>query len=253
MKHQLLHSSELVVGHALKPVLTDVALDLGTGRLAALIGVNGSGKSTLLRTIAGILPPLAGQVEIAGKDIRMMSARERARAVSLVFTGRTHLGLLDVRSVVALGRQPWTGHFGRLSAVDLDHVEEALRTTGLHGLADRDIATLSDGEHQRVMIARALAQDTRVMLLDEPTAFLDLVNRVRVMRLLRELAHTGDRSVLISTHDLRTALDMADVLLLAHQGAIWSGSPAEALEQGILERAFQDEGMSFDARTATLR
>ncbi|MCW5900774.1 MAG: ABC transporter ATP-binding protein [Flavobacteriales bacterium] len=253
MNNDLLHTEGLAVGHAGKPVLSGVDLRLGHGKLAALIGVNGSGKSTLLRTIAGIHPPIDGRLHVKGKDIQAMGARERARAVSLVFTGRTHLGLLDVRSVVALGRQPWTGHFGRLSAVDLDHVEEALRTTGLHGLADRDIATLSDGEHQRVMIARALAQDTRLMLLDEPTAFLDLVNRVRVMRLLRELAHAGDRSVLISTHDLRTALDMADVLLLAHQGVAWSGSPAEALEQGVLARAFQDEGMCFDPRTATLR
>jgi iron complex transport system ATP-binding protein len=230
-----------------------VDLSLVAGEITALIGVNGSGKSTLLRTLAGLLRPIAGQVCMGDSSLLSMSAKQRARHVSVVLTARPQVGLLDVRTLVSLGRQPWTGHLGRLREEDARKVQEALEHTGITALADRGMHALSDGERQKVMIARALAQDTPVLLLDEPTAFLDLVNRVQIMRLLRDIAHRLDKAVLLSTHDLRTALDLADRMALVHQGRVWTGTPQDALHTGVLAHAFQGEGLVFDPTSGTLR
>lgn len=248
----LLHTSGLYVGYDAKPLLRSVSLSLQAGEVAALIGVNGSGKSTLLRTMAGLHAPLAGNVSIGGRDLHAMGSSERARAISVVLTGKPQAGLLDARTLVSLGRQPWTGHLGLLSAKDHERVDEAMRRTGTQEFAHRSLHELSDGEAQKVMIARALAQDAPVMLLDEPTAFLDLVNRVAVMRLLRDIARSLDRAVLVSTHDLAGALQLCDHIHLVHDGVLWSGAPAEAIATGVFDRAFAAQGLRFDPGTATL-
>ena len=253
MSTPCLHTEALTAGHGRCPVVTDVALELAPGELTALVGINGSGKSTLLRTLAGLQPPLQGRVLLGGRTMGELPPMERARQVAVVLTNRPQVGLLDVRTLVALGRQPWTGSFGRLRPADEQAVEEAMESAGVKELAARGIHALSDGERQKVMIARALAQTTPVMLLDEPTAFLDLVNRVQLIRLLRDIAHRMAKCVLLSTHDLRTALDMADRLVVVHQGRVWSGSPAQAVDEGVLAQAFQREGLTFDAATGTLR
>ena len=249
----LLHTVDLSVGHGGRVVLAGVDLSLVPGELVAMIGVNGSGKSTLLRTLAGLLSPIAGNVLLEGRPLSQCSARERARSIAVVLTGRPHVGLLDVYTLVSLGRQPWTGHMGQLTPEDHRRVDRALEEVGLRGSAGRGVSMLSDGERQKMMIARALVQETPVLLLDEPTAFLDLVNRVQVMRLLRSIAHGMGRVVMLSTHDLRTALDLADRLVVVHEGRVWSGTPDEAIGHDILARAFQGDGARFDAQSGTLR
>jgi iron complex transport system ATP-binding protein len=236
----LLHSTGLDVGYRRKPVLRDLSFSLGAGELVSLIGVNGSGKSTLLRTLAGLQPALAGSVVLDGRPLATLSPTQRARLVSVVLTGRPAVGLLDVHTLVSLGRQPWTDHLGRLKEDDLHKVEEALRMTGTAEFGARSILSLSDGELQKVLIARALAQDTPLMLLDEPTAFLDLVNRVKVMRLLQQIAKDAGRTVLLSTHDLQTAMALSDRLLVVFGEGVWSGTPQEAVRTGILGRAFAE-------------
>jgi len=252
MSH-LLHTEGLAVGHGRTTVLDGVDLQLSGGELVALIGVNGSGKSTLLRTLAGTQKPLGGKLWSGDRPLQDLSAMERARRISVVLTGRPQAGLLDVRTLVSLGRQPWTGHLGRLSEKDHQVVEQAMVRTGVEVFASRSIDALSDGERQKVMIARALAQDTPLLLLDEPTAFLDLVNRVLVIRLLKGIAHDLGKAVLLSTHDLRTALDLADRIVLVHQGRVWSGTPATALSSGVLASAFQGDDLVFDPISGTLR
>jgi iron complex transport system ATP-binding protein len=249
----LLHTTDLTIGHARKPLLRSVGMDLQAGELVVLLGVNGIGKSTLLRTLAGLLPPLHGSIALQGKQLSTLSAMERARLVSVVLPGRPEVGLMDVWTLVALGRQPWTGHFGRLGPTDHAAIEHAMDVMEVAAFAQRDLRTLSDGELQRVLIARALAQRTSVLLLDEPTAFLDVVNRLRIMQRLHRVTRELHALVVLSTHDLQSALDHADRVLLATPGRLWSGTPQLAIEEGRLQDAFKVDGLRFDPLSASFR
>lgn len=196
------------------PVLCDLDLALEPGSLTCLLGPNGSGKSTLLRTLAGMQPALAGQVRVLGDDIRRLSARERARRIGVVLTDRVSVGALSVTDLVALGRYPYRG-WARASANEDDAaVRWAIEVTGAGPLAQRDVDELSDGERQRVMIARALAQEPAILALDEPTAFLDVIGRVEILGLLRRLAAETQRAILCTVHDLELALRVADTVWL---------------------------------------
>ncbi|MBL8000868.1 MAG: ABC transporter ATP-binding protein [Flavobacteriales bacterium] len=247
-----IHTRALAVGHHGKPLLSGLDLEVPAGSLTALLGVNGIGKSTLLRCLAGLERPLAGEVTVDGDALFDLSGAERARRVAVVLSGRPAAGLVDVRTVVALGRQPWTGVMGRLTEADARAVEEAMERTGVQGLAHRYVQELSDGEAQRVMLARALAQATPVLLLDEPTAFLDVVNRELMHGMLRALATAG-RTVLYTTHDVSAALEHADRLLVLTREGHWQGTPTEAVASGALERAFAHAGLVFDPVTRSFR
>ncbi len=249
----VLATHDLVIGHGKKPLVGPITLELNTGELVALIGINGGGKSTLLHTLAGLLPALSGSVSLNGDALSDLSATQRARRMALVLTGRPQAGPLDVRTVVALGRHPWTGHFGKLGPTDLKLLQDAMEATGTADFASRSLHQLSDGEAQRVMIARALAQDTDILFLDEPTAYLDLVNRVQMLRLLGELAHARNKAILLSTHDLHTALDLCDKVLLINGDSLWCGSTAEARHSGVLEQVFIGQDLTFDPQTGSFR
>lgn len=250
----MLRTEALAIGHGKRTVCAGIDVRVDAGELVALIGANGVGKSTLLRTLAGLHPPLAGSITVQGVDLAARSARERARLVSIVLTTRPDTGLLDVATLVALGRQPWTGPWGRLSAHDEQHVRTVMERTGTTALRHRALKDLSDGECQQVMVARALAQATPVVLLDEPTAHLDLPNRVRIVRLLRTVAREDGKAVLFSTHDLQLALDLCDRLVLMRPDERpWSGTPREALSSGLLASAFAGSGIRFDPVTGTHR
>lgn len=184
------------------------------GMLTCLIGANGAGKSTLLRTIAGFQLPLEGTVLLGGDDVRALSPRQRAEHMAVVLTDRPDVMCTTVWEMVATGRAPFTGFWGRLSGKDRNIVTRSLRLVGIEWMADRTVASLSDGERQKVMIAKALAQQTSVILLDEPTAFLDYPSRVEVMQLLLNIAHEEHKTVLLSTHDLDLALQTADRIWL---------------------------------------
>lgn len=184
------------------------------GMLTCLIGANGAGKSTLLRTIAGFQLPIEGTVLLGGDDVRALSPRQRAERMAVVLTDRPDVMCTTVWEMVATGRAPFTGFWGRLSGKDRDIVTRSLRLVGIEWMADRTVASLSDGERQKVMIAKALAQQTPIILLDEPTAFLDYPSRVEVMQLLLNIAHEEHKTVLLSTHDLDLALHTADRLWL---------------------------------------
>ena len=188
------------------------------GMLTCHIGANGAGKSTLLRTIAGFQLPLEGTVLLDGDDVRALSPRQRAERMAVVLTDRPDVMCTTVWEMVATGRAPFTGFWGRLSGKDRNIVTRSLRLVGIEWMADRAVASLSDGERQKVMIAKALAQQTPVILLDEPTAFLDYPSRVEVMQLLLNIAHEEHKTVLLSTHDLDLALHTADRIGLFEKG-----------------------------------
>lgn len=249
----VLRVAGLRIGHGSHPIADRVDFDLHVGEVAALIGLNGSGKSTLLNTLAGLHAPLSGSVELHGASLLHLSAKERARLVSVVLPNRPRTGMLTVRGLVELGRQPWTGRSGRLRDPDEQVVDAALEAVDMKGLAGRTFDSLSDGEAQKALVARAVAQDAPLLLLDEPTAHLDLVNRVSMLQLLRGIASTQRKAILLSLHDLAAALDLCDRILLLHEGRLWIGNPQEAISSGRLAAAFEREGMRFDGSTGGLR
>jgi iron complex transport system ATP-binding protein len=233
-------------------IADDLNLALRQGELTCLLGQNGAGKSTLLRTLAGAQPPLAGEILLGGQRLRDLSPRELARRLSIVTTERVDAAMMTGRMLVALGRQPHTDWTGQLGPQDERAVSQALAQVGGEPLADRRLSQMSDGERQRMMIARAVAQESTVMLLDEPTAFLDLPRRIETMRLLRQIAHSARRAVLVSTHDLDLALRLADVVwLMTPHEALAQGAPEDLVLNGAFSRAFAREGVVFDAQTGT--
>lgn len=205
--------SNLTIGYKHKIVAKDINTSIGAGQLTCLIGPNGVGKSTLLRTISGFQKPIEGLVAIDGKTVSKLSNTERAMLVSVVLTSRPTVSRLTAWEMVGMGRSPFTGFLGKLRGKDREAVEKAMEMTGTTKLAQRMTEDLSDGESQKIMIAKALAQQTPVMLLDEPTAFLDFDSRVDLMRLLAQLAHETGKTILLSTHDLGLACRLGDRLL----------------------------------------
>lgn len=227
-------------------------LTVKAGRMICLLGPNGSGKSTLLRTLAGLQPALGGEVAVGGKT--GLSSAGLARQISLVLTDRVGGSNLNVSSLVALGRYPWSGWLGVLTEVDRDIIRRSIAAADIGDLLERKVHTLSDGENQKVMLARALAQDTPVLMLDEPTAHLDLPSRIRLMRLLHRLAREMNKGILLSTHELDLALQVADeVWLLQSAGPLHKGAPEDLVLGGVFEAAFEKEDVHFDRGTGVFR
>ncbi len=234
-------------GKSVHTVVDSFSTSIEPGSLICLIGPNGAGKSTLLRTITGMQKPLGGQALLRGHDIHQMSAAERAKRLSVVLTQKMDVGLLTGYALVAMGRHPHTGWLGQLSEHDHRLVQAAIDMVGAERLADRTFNTLSDGERQKIMIARALAQEPELLVLDEPTAFLDLPRRVEIMVLLRDLARRTGRAILLSTHDLDLALRCANhIWLLPYSGQIQVGAPEDLVLNGAFEAAFHSVNVMFD-------
>lgn len=230
-------------------------LRLAQGCVTALLGGNGRGKSTLLRTIAGLQAPLDGKVTVDGMDISTCQPSQLARLLAIVTGQSVGAGSFTVEELVRLGRQPYTGFFGRLSSHDRMIVDEAMDMVGVRQLAARHVATLSDGERQRVMIAKAISQQTPVIILDEPTAFLDVANRLELLSLMRDVSHNQDKAVLMSIHDVSSVLPIADELWLVVpdgngdgvEAKVLTGTPSEMIASGGMQRLFPDRDIRFDA------
>jgi iron complex transport system ATP-binding protein len=238
-----LRTIDLSVGYQLRrarSVLLDrLNLSLRPGELVCLLGPNGTGKSTLLRTLAGMQRPISGAVEIGGCDVRRMKEADLARRLAVVLTERPVVGALTALDVVELGRYPYAGWFGRLSRRDHVMVDRALEAAGARHLAALDFGKLSDGERQRIMIARALAQEPAVLVMDEPTAFLDVSSRIELMGLVRRIVSDERLALVLSTHDLEPALRAADVVwLIMPDGQLHTGAPSELIARGCIEAAF---------------
>lgn len=222
------------LGYGQRRLIRDANADLRAGTVTALVGRNGSGKSTLLRAVGGLNTAYTGAIEVGEGQ----KARDIARQLSYVTTERVRITNLRCRDVVAMGRAPYTDWFGHLSSQDLKSVDESLEAVGMEGYAGRTMDRMSDGECQRIMIARALAQSTPVMLLDEPTSFLDLPNRYELAELLSRLAHEQGKCILFSTHELDIALGHCDNIMLISTPDLITLPVAEMRESGHLQKTF---------------
>ncbi|MGI6233113.1 MAG: ABC transporter ATP-binding protein [Prevotella sp.] len=242
---------QLTIGHGSKKTVAKyLNATLLPDRLTCLIGPNGVGKSTLLRTLAGFLPPLSGEVLVEEKPISDYSNKELSRRIGVVLTSRHAVHNMTVEQLVEMGRAPYTGFWGSAHRKDRAAVDEALQLVGIAHLRTRMMETLSDGERQKAMIAKALAQQTSVILLDEPTAFLDFPSKAEVMRLLHRIARESHKTVLLSTHDMTLALQMADELwLMGRDKNIVTGSPEDLALEGKLENFFDNKSIGFDRYT----
>lgn len=203
----------LSIGYSHKVIAADINAQIKGGELTCLIGRNGTGKSTLMRTLAGFLKPLGGSALLDGRDVGRLSPAERSHLISVVLTDRVDIDGMRVKDLVSVGRQPYTGFFGKMSSDDEEVVSKAIADVGMTDFAGRQVNSLSDGERQKVMIAKALAQQTPVILLDEPTAFLDYPSKKEMFQMLSKLCHEQGKAALVSTHDLDIALPIADSVI----------------------------------------
>ncbi len=228
-------------------VAEELNASLPKGTMACLVGANGVGKSTLMRTLSGFQPALRGEVRIEGRALEEYTPRELSEKIGVVLTERESVPELTVEEVVAIGRVPYTNFWGRLTAADRRAVDEAIALVGIEHLRHKKIGRVSDGERQKAMIAKALAQQTSVILLDEPTAFLDYGSKVAVMRLLRRLAHEEGKATLLSTHDLEIAFQTADeVWILQHDG-LQTGTLDALEEHGAVSAFLAKSGLRYEA------
>lgn len=234
-------------------VARDITAHLEAECLTCLLGPNGAGKSTLMRTLAAFQPAISGTISLDGRLLTDFPPNELATRIGVVLTERVDVRQLRVRDLVAMGRSPYTGFWGRLRPEDEAAIDEAIALTGIANLAHRMAHTLSDGERQKTMIAKALAQQTPTILLDEPTAFLDFPSKAETMLLLARLAHEMNKTILISTHDLDLALQTADRLWLMGGQTLLIGTPRQLAANGALPRFFAGPGIEFDAENLTFR
>lgn len=252
----VLETHALAVGYT-KPtriIAHDLDLSLHAGEFVCLLGPNGAGKSTLLRTLAGMQTPMSGDVTLDGVNLHALTAHHRAQKLAVVLTERVTPGLLTGWELVALGRHPHTGWMGNISEKDVKAVKRAVAAVGAEHLAPRTFIELSDGERQKLMIARALAQEPRLLILDEPTAFLDAPRRAELMILLRQVARSANCAILASTHDLQLAQRSADKLwLMDGTGDVITGTAQEARLSDALTRAFSVNGLTYDPQTGTFQ
>jgi iron complex transport system ATP-binding protein len=224
-----------------------------SGELTCLLGANGVGKSTLLRTLSAFQPKLEGKIFLDEKEISDFTDKELSQMIGVVLTEKPDIRNMSVRELVALGRSPYTGFWGTLHDKDWQVVDESIDIVRIEGLRNRMIHTLSDGERQKAMIAKALAQQTPVIYLDEPTAFLDFPSKVEMMQLLRQLAQEQQKTIFLSTHDFELALQVADTLWLMESQGLSVGTPHELADAGALARYVERPGITFDPTTLSVR
>ena len=258
MKETTIRLRDLSIGypdkHNTKRVAEHLNASIHSGELTCLLGTNGVGKSTLLRTLSAFQPPLGGDIDLLDRPLSTYDDRQLATVIGVVLTEKSDIRNMTVEELVGLGRSPYTGFWGTLKESDRKIVHEAIARVRIEPLTQRMVHTLSDGERQKVMIAKALAQETPIIFLDEPTAFLDFPSKVEVMQLLHNLTHTLQKTVFMSTHDLELALQIADkIWLMDRTNGIATGTPEDLSLEGKLSSFFSRKGITYDTETGFFR
>lgn len=251
MQKKVLHTKNLTIGYKNKSNTTTIAknlnINLTSGKLIGLIGANGIGKSTLLKTITGIIKPIEGSVFIHEKSIELYNPEALAKELSIVLTEHLPPSNLSVYEIVALGRQPYTNWLGTLSKEDKIKIDEAISLTEINFFQHKKHYEISDGQLQKTLIARALAQDTDLIILDEPTTHLDLVHKVTLLKLLQKLTHETRKTILYSTHDIDLAIQLCDEMIVITENEVFQNQPCKLIEQGVFNAIFKNENIQFNA------
>jgi iron complex transport system ATP-binding protein len=247
---KILSTSNLSIGYSTKKdtivIAKNLNLNLQSGKLITLIGANGIGKSTLLRTLSGIQKPLSGTVLLNDKNIQSIEFTELAQNLSLVLTEKLPPSNLTAFELVALGRQPYTNWLGKLSSNDFEKINTAIELAGIDFLSSKKHHEISDGQLQKVLVARALAQDTPLIILDEPTIHLDLFHKVSLFKLLKKLSHETQKCILFSTHDIDLAIQLSDEMIVMTEENVIQDQPCNLISKGVFSTLFKDKHISFD-------
>jgi iron complex transport system ATP-binding protein len=255
--NNVLQTESLSIGYRKKQVenvvTSGIDIAVAKGELVAVIGINGVGKSTFLRTISGVQPALSGKIFFNSEDRNHIPPEKLARMISLVLTEQPLSKNLGVAELVALGRQPYTNWIGSLTAEDRKMVKKALALVNIEQLQDRKCYELSDGQLQKVLIARALAQNTPVMILDEPTSHLDMYHQAQVLKLLKELTVSTGKAIIFATHEINLALQLCDKIILMKPGEILQDSPQQLIQKGAFQSMFPSDLIVFDPATESFR
>ena len=250
-KETIISTHDLSIGYKTKRetivIAKNLNLELTSGKLITLVGANGIGKSTLLRTLTGIQKPIDGEVLLHKKNLKSYETLELAQNLSLVLTEKLPPSNLTVFELIALGRQPYTNWLGKLSDEDISIVKSVMKLTQIENLAEKKYFEISDGQLQKVMIARALAQETSIIILDEPTTHLDLFHKVSVFKLLKKLSQETNKCILFSTHDIDLAIQLSDEMIVMTEENIVQDQPCNLISKGIFNSLFKDETITFDS------
>lgn len=250
-RETIIATNYLSIGYKTKKetivIAKNLNLELTSGKLITLVGANGIGKSTLLRTLTGIQKPIEGEVLLHDKNLKSYETLELAQNLSLVLTEKLPPSNLTVFELIALGRQPYTNWLGKLSDEDISTVKSVMKLTQIEHLADKKHFEISDGQLQKVMIARALAQETSIIILDEPTTHLDLFHKVSVFKLLKKLSQETNKCILFSTHDIDLAIQLSDEMIVMTEENIVQDQPCNLISKGIFNSLFKDETITFDS------
>ncbi len=252
-QHITISAKDLSIGYKNVSVANAINFDSLSGELIGIVGINGIGKSTLLRTLAKIQPSLSGSISIEGKSLDTLDASALASKISVVLTGSIASKYLTVQELIALGRQPYTNWIGTLTEQDKSKITEAIQMLQLEDLVHKKCYELSDGQLQRVMIARALAQDTSIILLDEPTTHLDLYHKVQILKLLKSITQETKKTILFTSHEIEIVIQLCDKMLLLKETDSPFGKPSELIKEGAFNTLFPTDTVSFDANTGTFR
>ena len=256
-QHIVLETKNLSIGYASKKKINQVAgsinIVLQKGHLVGLVGANGIGKSTLLRTLTNVQKPLEGTIFINSKSLLEYEPVELAKQLSLVLTEPIASKNLSVFELVALGRQPYTNWVGNLSQVDMDIINKALQQANIEALKTKKCFELSDGQLQKVMIARALAQDTDLIILDEPTTHLDMYHKAYILKLLQKLAKESGKTILFSSHEIDLSIQLCDAMIVMTKDNVVSGQPCDLIEKGIFNSLFPEDLIVFDEKSGSFR
>lgn len=255
--HSVLSTENLEIGYQKKKQKTIIAsqinMELHEGELVAVIGINGVGKTTLLRTLSGVQPSLDGELFLNDTNWESLPPEKRAQKISVVLTNQPISKKLEVAELVALGRQPYTNWIGHLSKKDVLEVKKAIKLVGIKSIQHRKCFELSDGQLQKVLIARALAQNTPIIILDEPTSHLDMYHKAQVLKLLKNLTQQTGKTIVFATHEINLALQLCDKLILMQKEGVQHGTPRELIEKGAFHAIFPQDLIVFDPDTHSFK
>lgn len=242
----IVKADHLIVGYDNKQIGEPFTFQLESGKLYTLIGKNGMGKSTLIKTLSRIIPPISGSIQVENKHLEQLSNEQFAQTISFVFTNQAVNKELNVYELIALGRQPFTNWMHRLKEEDYNIIEQAIELTELNSLKYNKLNHLSDGQLQRAFVARAIAQDTKLIVLDEPSNHLDLFHKVKLFRLLNDICISQNKCILFSCHDLDLALQLSDGMIVIKEGANFFGTTEKLINENVFDNFFEDPSIVFN-------